>query len=229
MNVRVPAEAFPPGDTLREELDERGWTQADLAEITGKTPAAINEILTGKRAISTEMACMFADAFGTSPEFWINLESSYRLSLARASNDAIKRKARLYELAPIGEMLQRGWLKRGEIGYLEQQARQFFEILSLDDTPRIAAAARKQSYTEETPTQLAWYFRAKHIAENSHVAAPYSKDAALAKLNQLQALTIEPEEIRKVPAVLGDMGIRFVMVEHLSKKRIDGAEIWLFD
>ena len=54
MNERIPAEGFLPGDLIKEELEERGWTQEDLAEILGRTTASVNEIITGKRGITVD-------------------------------------------------------------------------------------------------------------------------------------------------------------------------------
>lgn len=79
MATRRPAEVFPPGDFLREELAERGWTQADLAEILGRPPRLIDEIILGKRGISPETAKGLADVFGTSAAFWMNLDSAWQL------------------------------------------------------------------------------------------------------------------------------------------------------
>jgi len=76
MENRVLAEAFPPGDLIREELEERGWTQADLAEIIGRDEAVVSAIMTARRQITPEIAQAFADAFGTSAQFWMNLVTS---------------------------------------------------------------------------------------------------------------------------------------------------------
>ncbi len=77
-NKKRPYRAIPPGEILKEELDTRGWTQGDFAEITGKPLQAINAIIIGKKAITPETAILFSEALGTSPEFWLNLEDSYR-------------------------------------------------------------------------------------------------------------------------------------------------------
>src|SRR3990172_5902640 len=74
-----PYRPIPPGEVLKDELDARGWTQGDFAEITGKPIQAISEIITGKKAIPPETALLFSEALGTTPEFWLNLESAYRL------------------------------------------------------------------------------------------------------------------------------------------------------
>ena len=76
MNERIPAEVFPPGEFLRDELDARGWNQTDFAEIIGKRPGVVNEIIAGKRAVTPETAKLLAAALGTSAQFWINLETT---------------------------------------------------------------------------------------------------------------------------------------------------------
>ena len=56
MTTKIPAQVFPPGDRLKEELDARGWTQADLADILGRPARLVSEIITAKRAITPETA-----------------------------------------------------------------------------------------------------------------------------------------------------------------------------
>ncbi len=73
-----PYHPIQPGEILKEELDARGWTLGDFAEITGKPLQAINAIIAGMKAITPETAILFSEAFETSPEFWLNLEDSYR-------------------------------------------------------------------------------------------------------------------------------------------------------
>jgi HTH-type transcriptional regulator/antitoxin HigA len=78
MEDRMPAEVFPPGDFLKEELEARGWTQNDLADILDWPARLVSEIIDGQRRISPETALDLARAFGTSAEYWLNLESAYR-------------------------------------------------------------------------------------------------------------------------------------------------------
>ena len=79
MTARRPAEVFHPGEHLRDELTERGWTQGDLAAILGRPVSLVNGIIMGKRGISAKTAHGLAAAFGTSPEYWMNLDVAYQL------------------------------------------------------------------------------------------------------------------------------------------------------
>jgi HTH-type transcriptional regulator / antitoxin HigA len=110
MNQKLaPARVPPPGRILMRELEARGWTQKDLAEITGRPIQTINEIVQAKKQITPETALELAEAFGTSAEFWTNLEIGYRLHQARKEKQEheIGRKSKLYSLAPISELMSR--------------------------------------------------------------------------------------------------------------------------
>lgn len=79
----TPAYTPSPGEILATELHERGWSQRKFAQILGKPPQAVNEILRAKKQITPETALRIAAALGTSPELWLNLEADFRLALAR--------------------------------------------------------------------------------------------------------------------------------------------------
>jgi HTH-type transcriptional regulator/antitoxin HigA len=78
----IPARVPTPGKILSRELEARGWTQKDLAEIMSRPVQTINEIIRGSKRITSETAIELSQALGTSPEFWTNLEAKYRLHLA---------------------------------------------------------------------------------------------------------------------------------------------------
>jgi addiction module HigA family antidote len=80
-----------PGEVLKIEfLRPLRQTQAKLAEHIGVPVQRINEIIRGKRGITPETAWLFAQAFGTMPQFWINLQASYDLARARPNRKVAK-------------------------------------------------------------------------------------------------------------------------------------------
>jgi antitoxin HigA-1 len=69
-----------PGEVLDEEfLKPLGVTEYRLAKAIAVPPRRINEIVHGKRAITTNTAWRLGQYFGTTPQFWLNLQSSYDL------------------------------------------------------------------------------------------------------------------------------------------------------
>ena len=77
-------EPIHPGEILMEDFIEGfGITQHKLAVSIGVPPRRINEIVHGKRGITADTAIRLARYFGTSEEFWMNLQSNYELRLQR--------------------------------------------------------------------------------------------------------------------------------------------------
>jgi len=77
-------EPIHPGEILMEDfIAGFGITQNKLAVSIGVPPRRINEIVHGKRGITADTAIRLARYFGTSEEFWMNLQSNYELRLQR--------------------------------------------------------------------------------------------------------------------------------------------------
>ena len=89
-----PAEAFPPGEYLRDELKARGWTQSQFAQIIGRPLQLVSEIINGRKRITEKTALEIAAALGTTARVWLNLENNYRLWKARDPDPAIIRRAK---------------------------------------------------------------------------------------------------------------------------------------
>jgi len=86
---RVPTH---PGEVLNEEfLVPLGISQTALAAKLGISVQRINELVNEKRGITPETAWLFAGAFGTTPQFWMNLQVNYDL----AKNRPEKKVARI--------------------------------------------------------------------------------------------------------------------------------------
>ena len=82
----IPEKRIPthPGEVLLEEfLEPMGIPQTKLADKLGIPVQRINEIVNEKRGITPETAWLFAGAFGTTPEFWMNLQAAYDLARSR--------------------------------------------------------------------------------------------------------------------------------------------------
>ena len=86
--------SIPPGEVLQEELEARGMTQKDLAIKMGRPAQVINEIIKAKKAITPETAIGLERTLGLDAHFWLNLESAYRLTIARTRDANVDSLAR---------------------------------------------------------------------------------------------------------------------------------------
>ena len=75
--------AIHPGEHLAEELKELGMSAAELARQLDVPTNRVTEILNGRRAITGDTALRLAHFFGTTAEFWLNLQSLYELRIAQ--------------------------------------------------------------------------------------------------------------------------------------------------
>ena len=84
-------EAIHPGEQLAEELKEMRMSAAEFSRQIGVPTNRVTQILNGRRSITGDTALRLAHFFGTSAEFWLNLQSLYEIRLAeKKSGRAIK-------------------------------------------------------------------------------------------------------------------------------------------
>ena len=76
----------PPGHTIADLLEERSWTQAQLADRLGVSRKHVSELITGKAAISEAIAIELARVLGSTIGFWLSREAGYRRDSCLTSN-----------------------------------------------------------------------------------------------------------------------------------------------
>ena len=226
-----PFRAIRPGEILKDELDARGWTQGDFAEITGKPVQAINEILAGKKIITPETALLLSRALGTTAEFWLNLEAAYRLDIlnqGRQNGDQVARRAKLYSIAPVKELTKRHWIRKAkDIDELESEVCRYYAIASLGDQPKIAVNFRKSDAgIIDAPSLLAWLRKAE-IEAQKLTCSPFDAQKLRKAVHDLSLMSADDRVTSRIPDKLCDLGLRLVFVPHLPQTRVDGAAFWL--
>jgi len=81
-----------PGEILADELEDTGLSAKRLADLLQVPPNRLYQLLAGKRSMTADTALRLSRYFGTSADFWMNLQSSYELDLARqVAGNAIQR------------------------------------------------------------------------------------------------------------------------------------------
>ncbi len=82
----IPSEPIHPGEMLKDELQARGISQRKFAELIGVSYSVLNEVLNGKRPITTEYALKIEAATGTKAYMWMNMQTAYNMQTARRDN-----------------------------------------------------------------------------------------------------------------------------------------------
>lgn len=97
-NNLTPSEPIHPGEMIKDEIEYRGLSQRTLAAQMGISPTLLNEILNGKRAVSTEYALLFEAALGIDAEIWIRLQADYDMQVAKSNKTFMEKLANIRKL-----------------------------------------------------------------------------------------------------------------------------------
>ncbi len=229
----LPAEH--PGVFIAEELEARGWTQADLAFVMDWDASQLNRVMTGLDGVSAKTALLLEDAFDVPAEFFVNLQRMYDLGRAEQADPGVKLRANWATAFPVREMIKRGWIDDGKSDLLELQMVRFFGKSSRDEVPFVSgapvfahAAKKSASYEEVSPLQYVWLHRVKQVAQT--IDAPTFDAAALRDmLPTLRAHFLDKDDLVHIPNLLLRCGVRLVLVEAIPGAKIDGVCLWLKD
>lgn len=224
-----------PGQLIEALLTRKGWSKRVLAVISGVDETGLNHRLSGKRPVTAEFAISLEEVFNVPADSFLELQKRYDLAKARITTKPDKERstrAQLFDGLPIAEMIKRGWLNAESVRDMpkvETALASFFGVSQIDEIEVLPHAAKKTVVSADvTPVQLAWLYRVKQIAEDM-VVGTYSNFGVRRAIEMLRQLTLSAEEARKVPRILAECGIRYVIVESLPSAKIDGVCFWLND
>lgn len=216
-------------------MEVNGWSLRTLALIVGMGETVVNKIASDKQPVTAQLALVFSEVFGVPAEKFLELQKSYDLAMARIvarPDPGRATRAHLFGGLPVSEMISRGWLQAEtvlDVPRVEAELARFFSVPSVNEIEILPHAAKKTHLTSAaSPAQLAWLYRVKQIASDTLVPR-YSPAAVREAIKRLSSLLSAPEEARKVPRILNESGIRYVIVETLPSANIDGVCFWLDD
>jgi len=224
-----------PGELLIDLLVDRGWNRRSLAIVLAMDESGVSKMVADKRDVDAPTALMLEEVFGVSADVFLTLQKELDLARARlvAKPDPSRAaRALLYADLPIGEMIRRGWITADstkDMKAVEKELIRFFGVDRIDQIEILPHAAKKSAANlDATPAQIAWLYRVKQIASDMLVCA-YSPDAVKFAVARLRAMMAMPDGVAKVPRVMAECGIRFVLVEALTGSKIDGVCFWVND
>jgi HTH-type transcriptional regulator / antitoxin HigA len=132
----APREVSPPGETLRDLMEERSLSQAELSRRLGRPSQAVNEIIAGKKEITEDTALELERVLQVPAQFWLAREARYREHLARLrAADVHKSSLPWLERFPLKALQEAGVLPAGRMsasfkGQLVEPLLRFFGVAS---------------------------------------------------------------------------------------------------
>lgn len=226
--------AIPPGEYLEEVLDSLELSQAELARRMGRPPQAINEIIKGEKAITSDTAIQLEQVVGVPAEFWNNLESEYRLVLAK-EQELLKAQEETESVSkfPYLEMSKLGLVKttRDAIEKV-RELKKFFGVSSLSNIENVREYSpafrlcEKRAISREA---IAAWLRTGNLIASEQEVCSFDKSALKSSIEDIRSLSLEPDP-NKMLASLGSLlatcGVALVVIPHYPRTYVTGATFW---
>lgn len=232
----TPDWVSPPGDTIADLLDERGWTQVEFAERTGFTRKHVNDLVKGRASITGDAASRLSTTLGAPVEFWLTREAQYQAAVERRrSLDALRSQAAWLAELPLAWMVKQGWVRRlAHKGEQVLECLRFFGVASIETwreryAQPLAAYRASEKLDKKQGAVAAWLRQAERQATDIS-CAPYDKAAFRQALPDLRALTPQPDPRVFIPhlqATCARFGVAVVFVPAPPGCPIHGVTRWL--
>lgn len=231
-----PDWASPPGETIAEILDLRGWALPDFAARIGTSLARAREIVSGGGAIDGPLARRLESVLGPSTTFWMQREQDYRESLDRQAGAPAEEADFLAKL-PFADMRRFGWIDAAT--RKEQKLAVGLNFFGVDDmgewhsryhAEMAVAAFRTSPSFDANPYAVAAWLRRAEIESGRIKCRPWDRARFEGKLDELKRLSRIKGPDRFLPllrAACAECGVAVVIARAPKGCRASGATRFL--
>lgn len=238
LDTLIPAQAIHPGELLADELEFAGISQRELARQLDVPVSVINEVISGKRRLSADLAVKLEAALDLRAEHWNNLQAAYDLEVARIQqrdNAALPAVAALRDLrsyVPMKELRKRGVLVDDAVADVARLLSLYGvgtteELIKVVEERKVSLFRRSEKLKTDPINLTAWVMLAQEAARNQTAAAfdaQLDQQILLADIHQL--LIRNEHVIIGLQTRLAAAGIKLVLIENLPQTPIDGMAWW---
>lgn len=229
----------PPGETIADLLEERGWIQAELAERLGYTPKHLNQLIKGKVPLSEDAALRLERVLDGKAGFWLSREARYRERLARLdARQRFEGWSGWLDALPVKELMKAGVIEKRRLdkkhrpGLVEELLR-FFGVASPDDWKNRygglqVSFRRGRADHSDIGAVSAWLRMGERLAERQQ-ARRYDRQRFLSALDEIRALTLESPDVfePRLRMLCAESGVCLVLVPAIPRAHVSGAARWL--
>jgi HTH-type transcriptional regulator/antitoxin HigA len=227
--------AVHPGEFLEEVLEDIGMSQAELSNRIGRPAQAINEIIKGKKSITSKTALELEDVLKVPAHIWVGLESEYQVVKAKAEEqEQMQEETKLLVNFPYADLVKLEFVKqtRKAIEKVDELKR-FFGVAKLVQIQAVKAyqpAFRVSNHNSVSHEAIATWIQAGRLKAKEIETAPFDKSrlkALLPKIKKTMNLKDINEAMDEIRTLLASCGVAFVILPHFKKTKVNGATFWL--
>jgi HTH-type transcriptional regulator/antitoxin HigA len=235
----APEWVSAPGDTIADLLEERDWTQAQLADRMGYTTKHISLLINGKAPITEETALKLERVLGSTASFWLNREANYRAQLATMEEqERLQKYVSWLEELPIKALMDQELIAKCRIVEknkpdLVRQVLRYFGVASPDEWRSVyggmQVAFRRTREEQSNVGAISAWIRCGEIEAEKIECPKFSKPRFQKAVQDIRTLTVlPPKEFEpKLKRLCWEAGVVLVMVPAIPRAHVSGMARWL--
>lgn len=229
-----PNWATHPGEHLAEQIEARGWSQADFARLANLTPKLVSTIISGRNPVTPETAIKLERVLGLKAEIWTRLQANWDLFEARAQERAADAETEAWVgQFPIRELQARGRLpKTADVGTLKERLLRLFGIGAIEAYPqKLASLMVRHRQSRAHPVSehhvAVWLMLGEEKARAMAVPS-FDAERFVAAAQEIRALTVtEPSKFEsRMWTLCREAGVALVFEKPISQTRLYGSARW---
>ena len=229
----------PPGDTIIDLMEERDWSQAELAQRLGFSAKHLNQLVKGKVSLTDDAALRLERVLGSTANFWLSREAKYREQRARL--EAMSRYESWtdwLDQLPLADLKKTGIIPDQRIIKVNKPALvetllSFFGVASPDEWQThyggMQASFRRTRESQSDVGAIASWLRLGEIQAERLELPKYNRAKFEKALIQIRELTVLPPqdfepEMRRLCT---EAGVKLVFVPAIPRSHVSGVARWL--
>lgn len=232
----------PPGGTIADVIEERGWSQTELAKRLGYTEKHVSQLINGKVRITPDAAQRLHRVIGSTVSFWLALEANYQQHLARLNAQNVP--AEWLEWAkefPLRDLMKHGILEEQRISQnnlpsICSSLLSFFSVASPNEWRShygsLSVSFRRSREDTANERAIASWLRLGELKlEDLDLTQypKYDKGKFEKALNAIRQMTILPTDgmFEKVTECLREAGVYLLLIEAIPRAHVSGVARWI--
>lgn len=239
MEKYIPQTRPHPGETLTEKLEEMNMGPKEFALRTGKPEKTIIAVMSGKSAITPDMAVQFEQVTLIPANFWMNHQRGYDEFIARVKRKkAITAAIPWAKKFPLAEMIRKGWLPATK--NLEEKTTELLNFFSFSNhtgwedyyfKQQLKVAFRISLKKTVDPYAISAWLRKGELQAKELQAEPFSLNDFKAALPELQQIMRKQrkDSFSQVQKICLSIGVKVVITPVINKVPISGSTRWIKD